>query len=443
MQAVPDNNNIPGTKPTASLGQHADQHPQPGAPDLRIIGRQSSPHSRQSDSAAAQPDLRERLIKRQAVALQLVAAFLDQQSLQAGLTALVGELQHCLRCDRVAVGLQENTTLDVVAISQQANPDPQSGEIHLLRDAMLEACLQDDVIVYPGSDETQHMAAAHRELQGKSTQIWLCTVPLCYHGEIIGALLFERTCGPAGTDQLVLLMRQLAQLSASLIALRRDSERRLPSLLKQQAWRTLATILGPKQLLPKSVALICTLLICIAGFLPVTHRITADAELAPIQRRMITAPMVGYIDSVLVGTGDLVKSGQILLQLDTRDLELQKTRWKNQLLGTRAEFRSAMAGHDRKDMAVAQAQIEQAHAQIALVQQQIDRAELRAPTDGVVVSGDLSQSIGAPVERGSLLLELAPANGYKVQMLVDETDIGHIALAQRGRLALKSNPGSL
>ena len=31
-----------------------------------------------------------------------------------------------------------------------------------------------------------------------------------------------------------------------------------------------------------------------------------------------------------------------------------------------------------------------------------------APIPGVIVSGDLSQAIGAPVERGQVLFELAP-----------------------------------
>ena len=42
----------------------------------------------------------------------------------------------------------------------------------------------------------------------------------------------------------------------------------------------------------------------------------------------------------------------------------------------------------------------QAEAQLALAEEQLARADVVAPFDGVVVSGDLSQQIGSPVETG-------------------------------------------
>jgi hypothetical protein len=57
-----------------------------------------------------------------------------------------------------------------------------------------------------------------------------------------------------------------------------------------------------------------------------------------------------------------------------------------------------------------------------------------------VVKGDLSQSLGAPVERGNVLFELAPLDAYRVIMKVDERDITAVALGQGGSLALSSMP---
>ena len=67
-------------------------------------------------------------------------------------------------------------------------------------------------------------------------------------------------------------------------------------------------------------------------------------------------------------------------------------------------------------------------------------ARLIAPFDGVVVKGDLSQSLGAAVERGNALFELAPLDSYRVIMKVDERDIGEVKVGQKGRLALTSMP---
>ncbi len=82
-----------------------------------------------------------------------------------------------------------------------------------------------------------------------------------------------------------------------------------------------------------------------------------------------------------------------------------------------------MAAQDRGAMGVIAAQIGQAQAQLALVQERLARATLVAPFDGVVVSGDLSQQIGSPVEQGRVLFEVAPLGGYRVILQVDERDI--------------------
>jgi hypothetical protein len=57
-----------------------------------------------------------------------------------------------------------------------------------------------------------------------------------------------------------------------------------------------------------------------------------------------------------------------------------------------------------------------------------------------VVSGDLSQAIGAPVERGKVLFEVAPLETYRVLLEVDERDIAEVAEGQQGHLALSALP---
>jgi hypothetical protein len=58
-----------------------------------------------------------------------------------------------------------------------------------------------------------------------------------------------------------------------------------------------------------------------------------------------------------------------------------------------------------------------------------------------VVSGDLSQSLGAPLERGQVMWELAPLDAYRVILQVDERDIADLRVGQKGELVLSSMPG--
>ena len=68
--------------------------------------------------------------------------------------------------------------------------------------------------------------------------------------------------------------------------------------------------------------------------------------------------------------------------------------------------------------------------------------QVRAPWDGLVVSGDLSQTLGAPLERGVTMFEVAPLDGYRVVLEVDEHDIAELAEGQRGSLVLAALPSA-
>jgi multidrug efflux pump subunit AcrA (membrane-fusion protein) len=86
------------------------------------------------------------------------------------------------------------------------------------------------------------------------------------------------------------------------------------------------------------------------------------------------------------------------------------------------------------------AQIDQVSAELALVEDRLGHTRVAAPFPGIVVTGDLSQQLGAPVARGDLLFEIAPLEAYRVVLRVDERDIDEIATEQSGELALFALP---
>jgi multidrug efflux pump subunit AcrA (membrane-fusion protein) len=45
------------------------------------------------------------------------------------------------------------------------------------------------------------------------------------------------------------------------------------------------------------------------------------------------------------------------------------------------------------------------------------------------------------VERGQVLFEIAPLEDYRVALQVDERDISHVVVGQRGELTVSSMPG--
>ena len=132
----------------------------------------------------------------------------------------------------------------------------------------------------------------------------------------------------------------------------------------------------------------------------------------------------------------------MLCTLDDRDLRLERLKWRSQREQYAKQYQQALAQRNAALAQIITAQIAQAEAELALVEEHLERSQLRAPFDSLVVSGDLSQSIGAPVERGKVLFEVAPLEAYRVILEVDERDIAEVADGQEGHLVLSAFPNA-
>ena len=116
-------------------------------------------------------------------------------------------------------------------------------------------------------------------------------------------------------------------------------------------------------------------------------------------------------------------------------------RWQAEKEQASRKYREALAERDATSSRIYAAQEKQAEAQLALAKHKLERTEVVAPLDSVIVSGDLSQLLGAPVERGKVLFELAPLGAYRVILQVDDRDIGFVSVGQTGELALAGLTG--
>jgi multidrug resistance efflux pump len=138
--------------------------------------------------------------------------------------------------------------------------------------------------------------------------------------------------------------------------------------------------------------------------------------------------------------GDVVAAEALLAELQDNDLELERLSQIAHKRQYQLELDKALATRDLAAVNIARAQIEQTDAEIDLSDQMITRAKLRAPFAAVVVSGDLSQSVGKPVSRGDTLFELAPLDRYRMTAVVPESDIAWVKIGQKGELLLSALP---
>ena len=202
----------------------------------------------------------------------------------------------------------------------------------------------------------------------------------------------------------------------------------------------LKKIFGPRHVGLKLLVLTLVSLSVFFTYATGVYRVTADARLEGTVQRAVAVPTAGYLVDSDVRAGDVVKQGDLLFSLDDRDLRLERLKWASQKLQSKREHSEAVARHDRARARILSAQMEQADAEIALLDEELKRTQVRAPFDSLVVSGDLSQSLGSPVERGDIMFELAPLDSYRIILQVDERDVDDVAVGQGGQLALTSAP---
>jgi multidrug efflux pump subunit AcrA (membrane-fusion protein) len=176
---------------------------------------------------------------------------------------------------------------------------------------------------------------------------------------------------------------------------------------------------------------------------PVPYYISAPARLEGSVQRVVVAPVDGFLEQVNVRPGDPVKSGQVLAELATQDLQAERMKRRSELAQHENVYKAALARSDRTQLVINQARAAEAQAQLALIENQLQRAQLRAPFDGIVIKGDLPQQLGAPVQRGEVLLTLAPDDRYRLIVEVDERDVALVSSGLHGRLALAALPESV
>jgi multidrug resistance efflux pump len=202
----------------------------------------------------------------------------------------------------------------------------------------------------------------------------------------------------------------------------------------------LARLFGPGHLVRKLVVAALVVIALFLTFARTTYRVDADAKIEGLVRRAVVAPYDGFIKEANVRAGDTIEDGQVLATLEDRDLLLERLKWVTERQQHLFEYDKALAARQPATINVVRSQIDQADAQIKLLDEQLARIKLRSSIGGLVVSGDLSQMIGAAVQRGQLLFEVAPLESYRVILSVDEREIGRVEPGQTGDLVVSALP---
>lgn len=379
---------------------------------------------------------------RTSAALDILAVAGEHKELKPAALAVANEMAVRLGCDRVSIGVVRSHAVRLCAISNSASFQRFGARPDAIENAMDEAIQQAGSVAVPAIPETaRRVLAAHRTLSRIDGTRAVASVVLTARGEPIGAITLERPVEHPFDNTAIALCESVAALWGPMLALHIDSNRFVTGRLRHRGaeyWKGLVRPGRPTLKLATLLGGVLVLGLCLARG---EHRLTAKSVLEGSRQIAAVAPFDGFISKAAVRAGDIVKAGDTLATLDDKDLILDRLKWRSEREKLRQKQQEALAKHDRPALAVLSSQIMQAESQLALADDKLARARISAAFDGIVVSGDLSQMLGSPIEKGKVLFEVAPLNDYRVIIQVDERDVRYLHQGQSGKLLLSGMPG--
>lgn len=163
----------------------------------------------------------------------------------------------------------------------------------------------------------------------------------------------------------------------------------------------------------------------------------APAEVLPLNDSLIAAEVNAVVAGVRVDVGEVVRAGDLLIELDRRDFQLQLDAAQAALASSRAREAEARAKLERAlslskaqyisedelltretALAVSSADILNAEAQVAIARRQLDKCSVLAPFDGVVQKRMAQQ--GAYVTVGAPLVQFTQIGQVELEAEVPE-----------------------
>jgi HlyD family secretion protein len=206
--------------------------------------------------------------------------------------------------------------------------------------------------------------------------------------------------------------------------------------------------------------------------------VAANGTLQPTRTVNVGSELSGTVRSVLVDVNDTVKKGQVLVELDTDKLQAQLNRSKASVLSAQARLQQSQAtlkearsnfgrleevyrisggkvpsaaemdaGRASVDRAVAdeaasRASVDDSKAALKTDETNLSKAAIKSPIDGVILTRtvDPGNAVAASLQAVTLFTVAEDLKQLRLQVSVDEADIGQVQVGQRASFTVSAHP---
>ncbi|WP_198552373.1 efflux RND transporter periplasmic adaptor subunit [Macromonas nakdongensis] len=179
--------------------------------------------------------------------------------------------------------------------------------------------------------------------------------------------------------------------------------------------------------------------------LPVRLTVLAPGELVPAHPVVIRAPLDGVVDAFHVQPNQLVQKDQPLFGFDEALIQSKLEVAKQTLATAETEYRQTVQQalldpKYRQQLALLTGKIEEKRAEVDYLSEQLQRARVLAPAEGVALFDDPSEWIGKPVAVGERIMRLAAPGDAEVEAWLPLADAVALPPGTAVTLYLNASP---
>lgn len=194
-------------------------------------------------------------------------------------------------------------------------------------------------------------------------------------------------------------------------------------------------------------------------------RAEASGQIEPLRVVEVKSRVAGELRRITVETGDEIRQGELIAEIDPRDVRNAFEQAEADVGVARAEVTTATTQRKRVDSLAkagvvssqdlenaqlaetnARAQLLKAETNLRLAREKTGDVTIRAPITGTVIEktveqGQIIASASGNVSGGTTLIKMADLGSVQARALIDEVDIGRIAPGQPASVTVEAYPG--
>ncbi|MEL7336223.1 MAG: HlyD family efflux transporter periplasmic adaptor subunit, partial [Planctomycetota bacterium] len=179
-----------------------------------------------------------------------------------------------------------------------------------------------------------------------------------------------------------------------------------------------------------ALALCALLAILFVALIPVTYTVRSRCVVTASQKRYCVAPFEGTVVRGLVSPGDTITEGQILAEMDGRQLQLETIATRSELAATRQKRRNGLSNEEIGKSLVDQLESERLQSRLELLEYRQQQLTITSKINGYVLAGSLERSRDMPVQQGQVLFEIAPTKSVMVELEIPDFDVANVTSGQ-------------